>query len=69
MNPQIAQQSPGAPKPRSWLGIYFRCCAQYGRIYKNADGTRYAGRCPRCGVEVSARVGEGGTNQRFFETR
>lgn len=59
----------GNQKGRAWLGIYFRCCSQYGRIYKDAAGTRYSGRCPRCGAEVSARVGEGGTDQRFFETR
>ena len=59
----------GTAKGRPWLGILFRCCNQYGRIYKNAAGTMYIGRCPRCGCEVSAKVGEGGTNQRFFETR
>lgn len=66
----IEKNSAGAgPAPgRAWLGIFFRCCSQYGRIYKNAAGTMYVGRCPRCGCEVSAKVGEGGTDQRFFET-
>ena len=58
----------GPANGRAWLGIFFNCCSQYGRIHKNAAGTRYVGRCPRCGCEVSARVGEGGTDQRFFET-
>lgn len=68
-NPTHASKSGAGPAPgRAWLGIFFRCCSQYGRIYKNAAGTMYVGRCPRCGCEVSARVGEGGTDQRFFET-
>ncbi|TVQ76087.1 MAG: hypothetical protein EA380_09380 [Phycisphaeraceae bacterium] len=59
---------PSTPTPRPWLGILFNCCHVYGRIYKSPDGSRYAGRCPRCAVEVSAKVGLGGTSRRFFET-
>ena len=59
--------APG-PRGRPWLGVQFNCCSVYGRIYKNDAGTIYVGRCPKCGVQVSARVGEGGTSQRFFET-
>ncbi|MBL0927831.1 MAG: hypothetical protein IBJ11_09295 [Phycisphaerales bacterium] len=60
---------PGPAEPRRWLGIWFRCCHVYGRIYRNADASRYTGRCPRCHAEVSAKVGVGGTAQRFFEAR
>jgi len=55
------------PDGRSWLGVYFRCCNIYGRIYRVPGRPRYAGCCPRCGGEISARVGEGGTDRRFFE--
>ncbi len=52
---------------RRWLGIFFKCCSVYGRIYRNAHGTAYQGGCPRCGAAVRAQVGTHGTSQRFFE--
>lgn len=51
---------------RQYLGIWFDCCGTYGRIYKTKDGTAYTGRCPKCLRSVRVRVGEGGTNRRFF---
>ena len=54
---------------RPWLAIHWRCCSVYSRVYRNAAGTAYAGRCPRCGKAVSVKVGEGGTDSRFFEAR
>ncbi len=54
---------------RKWLSVWFNCCKVYDRMYLNAEGTRYRGRCPSCGSSVTARVGEGGTSRRMFETR
>ncbi len=50
----------------SFLGIRFRCCRAYGRLYRNASGTRYEGRCPKCGGRLSVPIGLGGTSRRFF---
>ena len=52
---------------RPWLGILFRCCQVYARVYRNPAGTAYDGRCPRCGAPINVGIGEGGTPQRFFE--
>ena len=52
-----------------FLMIWFRCCHAYGRLTRNRAGTRYEGRCPRCGSPVSVRVGPGGTDRRMFEAR
>ena len=53
--------------PRPFIGVRFRCCCVYDRLYLKADGAAYEGRCPRCLRPVRAVVGPGGTDERFFE--
>lgn len=53
---------------RPFLGIHFRCCNVYVRVYKNHAGTAYEGHCPKCGKRVAVPIGQGGSSQRFFET-
>lgn len=57
---ELAQKKP-------FLGIHFRCCGIYRRIYKNRAGDAYEGACPRCGKKVKCPIGPGGTGSRFFE--
>ena len=54
---------------RPFLQIWYRCCHVYGRLTKADDGSKYSGRCPRCGATLEVPVGEGGTNRRAFEAR
>jgi hypothetical protein len=54
---------------RRFIMVWFRCCHQYGRLSRNAAATRYEGRCPRCGGNVSAGIGPGGSARRIFEAR
>ena len=51
---------------RQFLGIWFDCCSIYGRIYKTKDGSAYTGRCQKCLRPVRVKVGQEGTNRRFF---
>lgn len=66
-----AGRAPGGPAAvgpsRPFIGVLFRCAASYQRVYRDRTGTRYLARCPRCGKTVRFVVGEGGTNERFFE--
>jgi len=52
---------------KNFLGIMFKCCNVYSRIYKNKEGTYYIGNCPKCLKQVKIKVGEKGTTSRFFE--
>jgi len=56
-------------KKSNFLGIMFNCCNIYGRIYKNKEGTAYVGHCPKCMRSIRIKVGEGGTNTRFFNAQ
>ncbi|MGA2442847.1 MAG: hypothetical protein ABSH08_17980 [Tepidisphaeraceae bacterium] len=58
------QESPTQSRP--YLSVLFACCSVYQRIYRNAEGTAYSGRCPRCGKPVKFDVGPGGTDARQF---
>jgi hypothetical protein len=58
------------PGERSYLGILFKCCQVYGRIYRTRAGDAYAGHCPRCAQAVRVRIDpDGGVDARFFEVR
>jgi len=65
--PQQPEHS-NTPDKKKFLGIKFTCCGIYTRIYVNRDGTAYEGRCPRCLKPIKLKIGEGGTDTRFFET-
>jgi hypothetical protein len=54
------------PAPRPFLGIHFKCCNVYARIYLNAAGKAFAGNCPRCARPIRVRVGEEGSTSKFW---
>lgn len=59
----------GQAGARPFLQVYFRCANFYQRVYRNAAGTHYQARCPKCGKTVRFQVGQGGTSQRRFEVQ
>jgi len=62
---QGRQGGTGVPKP--FIGIHFKCCGIYCRIYKNKNQDAYEGACPKCRRRVKLPIGSGGTSNRFFE--
>jgi hypothetical protein len=58
------------PKPiakQPFVGVHFKCCDVYTRIYINRDATAYVGYCPRCAKKIELTIGPDGTDARFFE--
>ncbi|MEX2218694.1 MAG: hypothetical protein WD749_08030 [Phycisphaerales bacterium] len=62
-----ADRAGGSAGGRPWLGVRFRCAGAYLRVYRAADGKEYRATCPRCARCIRFAVGEGGTDERFFE--
>ena len=54
------------PRGRPFLGVIFKCCHVYARVYRNEGGTAYEGRCPRCLRSLVVRIDRGGSHQRFL---
>ena len=65
----VGGRSVGGIPTRPYLSVQFACCNVYQRVYRDAAGTAYHGRCPRCGQQVTFAVGEGGTSARSFIVR
>ena len=53
---------------RKFLGVLFEECNTYSRIYLNKEGTAYVGFCPKCARKIVIKVGEGGSDSRFFKS-
>ena len=53
---------------RKFLGVLFRCCGVYARLYLNKTGDGYDGRCPKCMHPVRVAIdAEQGVEARFLE--
>jgi hypothetical protein len=52
--------------PRPYIGMLFKCCNVYMRIYLNKAGTAFEGRCPKCMRETVIQAAPGGDPSRFW---
>lgn len=63
MQERVGQASCGKP----WIGVRFMCAGAYRRVFRNADGSGYIARCPKCLACVRFRIEASGSNERFYE--
>ncbi|MGI9467573.1 MAG: hypothetical protein ACR2OA_10670 [Rubripirellula sp.] len=49
-----------------FLGIHFKCCKTYGRIYRSPLRLVYEGHCPKCRGLLTVPIGPGGLDSRFL---
>ncbi|MDF1544147.1 MAG: hypothetical protein P1R58_03475 [bacterium] len=52
---------------RPFIGMTFKCCNIYSRIYLNKKRTAFVGWCPRCAAKTEVKVSPSGSRSRFFE--
>ena len=53
-------------KPRPYIGVHFKCCHVYTRIYLNRQGNAFEGHCPKCGARARVRARPGASKSRFW---
>lgn len=54
------------PTPRPFIGIHFKCCGVYARIYLNKSGAAYVGHCPKCAAPINVKTAPGGSKEKFW---
>ncbi len=52
-----------------FLGIHFKCCKTYGRIYRSPLRLVYEGHCPKCRGLLTVPIGPGGLDSRFLSAQ
>ena len=62
-------ENKGQASGRPFIGVHFKCCNVYSRIYLNADNTAFMGWCPRCAAKTTVRVSPTGSTTRFFTAK
>jgi hypothetical protein len=53
-------------RTRPFVGVFFRCCRVYTRIYLNKKGTAFVGWCPKCTAKMEIKISPTGSTSRFF---
>jgi len=51
---------------RPHIGIVFKCCRIYSRIYLNKKGDAFVGWCPKCAAKMEVFISPYGSKNRFF---
>ncbi|MBD3401791.1 hypothetical protein GF420_02765 [candidate division GN15 bacterium] len=63
----MTEKTGGTGRQRPFIGMHFKCCNIYTRLYLNKAGTAFIGYCPRCGrKKAEVKVSPTGSTSRFF---
>ena len=54
-------------RKKEFIGVIFKCCNKYSRIYFDDDKSSFLGWCPKCGAKMEVRVSPRGSRSRFFQ--
>jgi hypothetical protein len=61
---QSQKEPPDSEKPH--IGVIFKCCRVYARVYLNKKGDAFVGWCPKCARKMEIKVSPCGSKERFF---
>ncbi len=56
----------GKKRKRAFIGMHFKCCHVYARIYVNKQQTAFKGHCPKCAAPVEIKISKDGNSTPFF---
>ncbi|RKX23753.1 MAG: hypothetical protein DRP45_09765 [Candidatus Zixiibacteriota bacterium] len=56
-------------RKRPFIGIHFKCCHVYQRLYLNKAGNAFVGWCPKCAAKAEVMVSSSGSKSRFFDAK
>ncbi|MCD6162515.1 MAG: hypothetical protein J7K40_08905 [candidate division Zixibacteria bacterium] len=51
---------------RPYIGVVFKCCNVYSRIYLSKNKTSFVGWCPKCGGKMVVEISPHGSKSKFF---
>jgi hypothetical protein len=51
---------------RPFIGVIFKCCNIYSRIYINKKKSAFVGWCPKCGAKMEVLISPTGKKKNFF---
>ncbi|UCE67711.1 MAG: hypothetical protein JSU85_06815 [Candidatus Zixiibacteriota bacterium] len=55
-------------RKKEFIGVIFKCCNKYSRIYLDEEKSSFLGWCPKCGAKMEIRLSPYGSTSRFFRT-
>lgn len=53
---------------RKFVGVIFKCCNVYSRIYIDKGKDKFVGFCPKCGAKMEIYASSTGSKSNFFVT-